>query len=166
MSGAKEPVPPAWQEGGPSYSSGLSYQTARKMIDAAMEEAAKQGLRMAVAVVDAGGGLIAFGRMDDSMLAAIDIAIDKARTAAFGKLPTQIWRNIVQSGAIPPLFFHDRWTAFPGGFPLLRDNRILGGIGASGATGYGDVSSARAGLLAAGFDPGEADDFLNDTMED
>jgi len=162
---SKGPVPPAWKKGGLSYSTGLTYDTAKKMVEAAMSEAKKQGLTMVVAVADAGGNLVAFGRMDDAMLASIHIATDKAFTAAYGKIPTQIWRDIVQSGNLPPLFIHERWTAFPGGFPLIKGKKLFGGIGCSGATAQGDTSVARAGLHAGGFSTEDADAILKQLDE-
>ena len=166
MANSKDPVPPVWREGALSYSTGLTYDTAKKMIEAAMAEGKKQGLTMVIAVADAGGNLVAFGRMDDAMLASIDIAKDKAFTVAYGKIPTQIWRDIVQSGNLPPLFIHKRWTAFPGGFPLIKGKQLLGGIGCSGATAYGDTSVARAGLRAGGFSTEDADAILKQLNED
>lgn len=165
MGNSKDPVPPVWKMGGLSYSTGLTYDTAKKMVGAAMLEAKRHRLTMVIAVADAGGNLVAFGRMDEAMLASIHIAIDKAFTAAYGKIPTQIWRDIVQSGNLPPLFIHDRWTAFPGGFPLVRGKKLLGGIGCSGATAYGDTSVARAGLRAGGFSTEEADAILRELNE-
>jgi len=165
MANPKDPIPPVWREGGLTYSTGLMFDTARKMIDAAMAEAKKQGLAMGIAIADAGGNLIAFGRMDDAMLVSIQIAMDKAFTAVYGKVPTQIWRTIVQAGHIPPLFFHERWTAFAGGFPLIKGKQLFGGIGCSGATAYGDTSVARAGLLAGGFSAEDADTILKELNE-
>ena len=165
MAKSKDPVPPAWRQGVLSYTTGLTYDTAKKMIEAAMAEAKKQGLTMVIAVADAGGNLVAFGRMDDAMLASIDIAKDKAFTATYGKIPTQVWRDIVQSGNLPPLFIHERWTAFPGGFPLIKGKQLLGGIGCSGATAYGDTSVARAGLHAGGFNTDDADAILKQLNE-
>lgn len=165
MTHSKDPVPPAWREGVLSYSTGLTYDTARKMIEAAMAEAKRQGLTMVIAVADAGGNLVALGRMDDAMLASIHIAMDKAFTAAYGKIPTQVWRDIVQSGNLPPLFIHERWTAFPGGFPLVKGKQLLGGIGCSGATAHGDTSVARAALAAGGFSTEEADAILKQLRE-
>jgi cob(I)alamin adenosyltransferase len=135
------------------------------MIEAAMAEAKRQGLTMVIAVADAGGNLVALGRMDDAMLASIHIAMDKAFTAAYGKIPTQVWRDIVQSGNLPPLFIHERWTAFPGGFPLVKGKQLLGGIGCSGATAHGDTSVARAALAAGGFSTEEADAILKQLRE-
>jgi glc operon protein GlcG len=165
MANPKDPVPPVWKEGGLSYSTGLTFATAKKMIEAAMSEAKKQGLAMVIAIVDAGGNLVAFGRMDDAMLASIQIAMDKAFTSVYGKIPTHIWRSIVQSGNVPPLFIHERWTAFPGGFPIIKGKQLLGGIGCSGATAYGDTTVARAGLLAGEFSTEDADSFLKELKE-
>ena len=162
MTNVKDPLPSEWKKGGLCYSTGIDYETAKKMIDAGMAEAEKQGLRMVIAVADASGNLVAFGRMDNAMLASIQIAMDKAYTAAYGMLPTQIWRSIVQSGNIPPLFIHERFTAFPGGFPIIKDNQIFGGIGSSGATAYGDTSVSRAALLAGGFSTLDADNILQE----
>ena len=165
MTNPKDPVPTEWKEGGLSYRTGLTFSTAKQMIDAAMGEAKKQGLTMVIAIADAGGNLIAFGRMDDAMLVSTQIAIDKAFTAVYGKVPTQTWRTIVQSGNIPPLFIHERWTAFAGGFPLRKGKQLFGGIGCSGANAYGDVSAARAGLLAGGFSTEDADNILKELKE-
>ena len=165
MTNPKDPVPTEWKEGELSYRTGLTFNTAKQMIDAAMAEAKNQGLTMVIAIADAGGNLIAFGRMDDAMLVSIQIAIDKAFTAVYGKVPTQTWRTIVQSGNIPPLFIHERWTAFAGGFPLRKGKQLFGGIGCSGATAYGDVSVARAGLLAGGFSTEDAENILKELKE-
>jgi glc operon protein GlcG len=165
MANSKDPVPAAWKEGVLPYSSGLTFDTAKKMIDAAIAEAKKQGLLMVIAVADAGGNLVAFGRMEDAMLASIHIAMDKAFTAAYGKIPTQIWRDIVQSGNLPALFFHERWTAFPGGFPLIKGKKLFGGVGCSGATAHGDTSVARAALAAGGFITDDADAILKQLSE-
>ena len=118
-----------------------------------------------IAIVDAGGNLVAFGRLDEAMLVSIQIAMDKAFTAVYGKVPTLTWRTIVQSGNIPPLFIHERWTAFPGGFPLRKGKQLFGGIGCSGATAHGDVSVAKAGLLAGGFSTEDADNILKELKE-
>jgi uncharacterized protein GlcG (DUF336 family) len=165
MTNPKDPVPTEWKEGRLSYRTGLTFNTAKQMIDAAMAEAKKQGLTMVIAIADAGGNLIAFGRMDDAMLVSTQIAMDKAFTAVYGKVPTQTWRTIVQSGNIPPLFIHERWTAFAGGFPLRKGKQLFGGIGCSGATAHGDVSVARAGLLAGGFSTEDADNILKELKE-
>ncbi len=157
MSYPARPTPSAWKKGKLCYNTGLTLATAKKMLEAGEEEAEKQGVPMAIAIVDAGGNLLAFRRMDNTMLCSIQIAIDKAFTAVFGKLPTQSWRNVYQSGILPPLFLHERWIAFDGGFPVVSDGALLGGVGASGGTAHEDNYVARAALLAGGFSLDDAD---------
>lgn len=153
-------VPEAWQAGKLPYSAGITLALAKKMLEAAEAEAKKQGLSMVMAIVDAGGHLVAVHRMDNSMLASINIAMDKAFTAVYGKLPSQAWRSIIQEGHIPPLFIHERWAPFSGGFPMVKEGQLWGGVGASGATAHGDTSVARAALLAGGFSTSDADAIL------
>ena len=157
MGDVREEVPAAWIEGNLSYSAGLALVTAKKMLDAAEEEAKKHRVPMSIAIADAGGNLLAFRRMDNAALFAIQISIDKAYTAVFGKLPTQTWCNIYQSGSLPTLFFHERWTAFSGGFPIISDGIVLGGVGASGGVAHEDTCVARAALLAGGFSSEDVD---------
>jgi uncharacterized protein GlcG (DUF336 family) len=157
MGDVKEQIPSAWVEGKLSYGAGLTLATAKKMLDAAEEEARERCVPMSMAIVDAGGNLLAFRRMDNAALFAIQISMDKAYTAVFGKLPTQTWCNIYQSGSLPTLFFHERWTAFSGGFPIIRDGILLGGIGASGGVAHEDTCVARAALLAGGFSSEDVD---------
>ncbi len=155
-------VPDEWKEGKLNYCSGLTLATAKQMLEAAENEARQQGLLMVIAIADSGGNLVALHRMDNAMLASIQVAMDKAFTAVYGKIPTAVWGEIVKSGDIPPLFIHQRWTAFPGGFPLIRDGGIFGAIGASGATMYGDLSVARAGIAAGGFQTDAIDALLGE----
>lgn len=164
MSNSPEPVPlpDVWKEGGLSYSTGLTLDIAKKMLDAAEKEAKKQGLLMTITIADSASNIVALHRMDNSCLYGIHISQDKAFTAVYGKLPTAGWSPLFKSGELPPLFFHERWTAFPGGFPLVRDGRIFGGIGASGATMYGDTSVARAAIAAGGFDTKDIDAILSE----
>jgi uncharacterized protein GlcG (DUF336 family) len=153
-------VPDEWKEGKLDYRSGLTLATARQMLEAAEKEARQQGLLIVMAIADSGGNLVALHRMDNAMLASIHIAMDKAFTAVYGKISTMVWGDIVRSGEIPPLFIHQRWTPFPGGFPLIRDGGIFGAIGASGATMFGDLSVARAGIAAGGFQTDAIDVIL------
>ena len=155
------PVPDAWREGHLNYSTGLTLDTAKKMLAGAEEEASQQGLLMVIAISDSGGNLLAFHRMDNAMLASIQIAMDKAYTAVYGKIPSLIWGDILKSGEIPSLFIHKRWTPFPGGFPLIRDGRLYGGVGASGATMFGDLSVARAAMAAGKFNTDGVDAMLS-----
>ena len=150
MKEAKSPTPAPWRSGNLSYGSHLALYVARKMLEAGEREAEKQGVPMSMAISDAGGNLIAFSRMDDAALFSISIAMDKAFTAVFGKMPTGSFADFYRMGELVPLFFHKRWITFPGGFPIMKHGMLLGGIGVSGGT-IEDVYVARAALKAGGF---------------
>jgi glc operon protein GlcG len=164
MSENEERIPFEANAGVLSYATGLTLSKSIEMTKAGETEARKQGLAMAIAVVDAGGHPINFIRMDGVMLAAIQIATDKAFTAVAGKIPTYLWQELLRSGELPQLFVHERWTAFPGGFPIISGNRLLVGIGVSGATRFGDTSVARAALFAGGFSTEAADVYLKEVL--
>ena len=156
-------TPSAWKAGNLPYGAGLTLETAKKMLEAGEKEAEKQGVPMVIAVVDAGGNLLAFSRMDNALLLSIQLAMDKAFTAVFGKLPTLRWSETVQSAGIIPLFLHERWITFPGGFPIINNGVLLGGIGISGGT-IEDLYVARATLKAGGFSVDEVDAALTEAV--
>ena len=133
-----------------TYGAGLNLETAKKMLEAGEREAEKQRVPMVIAIVDAGGNLLALSRMDKAGLGSIQVAIDKAYTAVFGKMPSGEWGGIFQAGNLVPLFFHERWMTLPGGFPIRKDKVLLGGIGVSGGT-IEDIYVAKAALEAGGF---------------
>jgi len=153
-------TPPAWKRGNLPYGTGLTLDISKKILEAGEKEAEKQGVPMAIAIVNAGGNLLAFHRMDNTMLAGTQIAMDKAFTAVFGKQHSGNNAALYQSGILVPLFYHERWITFPGGFPIVKDGVLLGGIGVSGGT-IEDVFVARAALAAGGFSVDEVDAFLN-----
>lgn len=159
MTGPEIKTPPAWQTGNLPYGTGLTLDTAKKMLEAAEKEAKKHGVPMAIAIVDAGGNTLAFHRMDNAILVGTQIALDKAFTAVFGKQHSGTNAGLFQSGIMVPLFYHERWITFPGGFPIIKKGVLVGGIGVSGGT-IEDVFVARAGLEAGGFSTDEADAFL------
>jgi uncharacterized protein GlcG (DUF336 family) len=134
------------------------------MLEAAEKEAQRQGVPMVIAIADAGGNLLALERMDQAILVSIQIAMDKAFTAVFGKQTTAEFGSSYRSGTLVPLFFHERWITFPGGFPLLKDGVIMGGIGVSGGIDE-DIHVARAALKAGGFDTREADALIKTRAE-
>jgi len=150
MNEATNSTPAAWKGGSLSYGSGLTLDIAKKMLETGEKEAEKQGVPMSMAISDAGGNLIAFSRMDNAALFSIQIAMDKAFTTVFGKMPTGSFANLYRTGELVPLFFHERWITFPGGFPIIKNGMILGGIGVSGGT-IEDVYVAKAALEAGGF---------------
>ena len=112
------------------------------------------GAKVNVAVVDAGGNLAAFLRMPGAFLHSIDIAIDKAYTAAGFGLPTGAWTEALMAhspavrNGIP---LRPRMVCFGGGLPLRYEGRLIGGIGVSGGSEEQDEACARAGVTAIGL---------------
>ncbi|MES2238018.1 MAG: heme-binding protein [Pseudomonadota bacterium] len=132
----------------------IDWAAANDAVKAAIEKAVAMGLRVNAAVVDRGGLLVAFLRMPGAPLHSIDIAIDKAYTAAGFGMPTGMWHEAlkahseaVQQGV--PL--RPRFTAFGGGLPIIVEGQVIGGIGVSGALENEDTECARAGLKALGL---------------
>lgn len=129
----------------------LTLSMARTMIDAALAKSEALGARMNIAVVEAGGNLIAHVRMDDAFFGSVAISIDKAWTAAAFRMPSGDLGAITKPG--DPAWGlaqsnDQRVMVFPGGLPLFRDGVLLGAIGASGGSVEEDVAVARAGLDA------------------
>ena len=127
----------------------LTLDLALDMIAAARAKATEIGVPMVIAVVDAGGNLVAQQRMDDALLVSIDISLNKAYTAVAVKMPTHELAPLVQPGA--PLFGisladRGRVVVFGGGFPLKRGTKIIGGIGVSGGSVEEDMSCAAAAV--------------------
>ncbi len=154
------PAPQAWKAGTLRYGEGLTLKVARKMLQAGEKEALKQGVPMAMAIADSGGNLLAFERMDHTMLCSVQIALDKAYTSVFGKQSTGEFSGAYKAGVLVPLFFHERWITFPGGFPLIKDGVIMGGLGVSGGV-VEDLYVARAALQAGNFDTTEIEQFIS-----
>jgi uncharacterized protein GlcG (DUF336 family) len=126
----------------------ISSELAQKMVDAAVAKARKLGVNENVAIVDDGGNLKAFCRMDGAPILAIEIAQKKAYTALFG-VSTQELFDFIQGdpsllAGMPTL---GRMAAWGGGFPIKVDGEIVGAIGLSGApTVQNDVDCAKAAL--------------------
>jgi len=151
----------SWPPDLPYAYSGISLDKALIMIEAAKGRARKMGLPLTMAVCDGSGNLVALQKMDDAPLLSLEIAVNKARTAVFGKIHSAQWGANFK-GTEPnlvPLWFHSGWITFPGGFPVIVEGKIIGGLGCSGAT-WEDCLIARAGLAALGADTSAADEFL------
>ena len=130
----------------------LSLEAAEKIVVAAKKKATEINTRMDIAVVDAGGNLKTFARMDGAWLGSIDISIRKARTARWFDMNTGEIGKLSQPGS--PLFGIEHSNGglitFPGGVPLKNGNgEIVGAIGVSGSTVDDDhaVAVAGAGVL-------------------
>lgn len=127
----------------------VSTELARSMIEAAEREAAEMGQPFVIAVVDDSGVLKAFSRMDGAPLLSVQVAQDKAYTAAGFGMATDAWHEFVKDD--PPLAMGattgiDRLVVFGGGYPISIGGRIVGAIGVSGGHYSQDMRVAQAGL--------------------
>ncbi len=132
----------------------VHWEAAAAAAAAAAHWADEAGIKVNIAVVDSGGNLAAFLRMPGAFLHSIDIAIDKAYTAAGFGLPTAAWSEALAThspavrAGIP---MRPRMVCFGGGLPLKHEGRVIGGIGVSGGSELEDETCARAGLSAIGL---------------
>jgi uncharacterized protein GlcG (DUF336 family) len=131
------------------YGPPISLDRAETLIHAAVAEAKKRNWKMNVAVVDSGGNLVAFQRMDGAMLASIQIAEHKARAAATFRRPTKEFEVGVNVMRLNYLLAFDGIIASRGGIPLIEQGMIIGAIGCSGGADSQDeiVSKAGAALI-------------------
>ena len=126
----------------------VTLKQAQAAVQAAHEKALAMGVKMNIAVVDAGANLVAFARMDDAWLGSLDISIRKAKTARFFDMPTGVLGSLSQPGG--PLYHIEHSNGglitFPGGIPLKdASGKVIGGIGVSGSTVEDDNTVAEAG---------------------
>jgi uncharacterized protein GlcG (DUF336 family) len=129
----------------------VTLSAGQTVLEAAQAKAAQIGVPMNVAVVDEGGNLVAFARMDDAWLGSIDIAQSKAYTARAFDMPTKDLAPLAQPGA--PLYGIEagnggRLIVFAGGIPLVSGGRVVGAIGVSGGSVEQDQEVAEAGVAA------------------
>jgi len=127
----------------------ISHEAAQQMIAAAVAKAQELGVPQVVAVLDDGGLLKAFCRMDGAALVSIEVAQNKAYTALFG-MPSQDFYNFIKDdpallAGVPHI---PRIALFGGGLPIRMGDKVVGGIGVSGGTVEQDVACAQAGLDA------------------
>ncbi|MEH2085025.1 MAG: heme-binding protein [Nostoc sp.] len=129
----------------------VSLDDARRILAAGEAKARAIGQPMNLAVVDAGGNLVAHIRMDDAWIGSIDISINKAFTARAFNLSTKSLSEDAQPGK---QFYGihasngGRIMIFAGGIPLQRDEQIVGAVGVSGGSGEQDQAVAEAAVAA------------------
>jgi len=126
------------------YGAPVSLDHAQAAINAAVAESKKRGWKLNVAVVDSGGNLVAFQRMDGAQLASVAIAEHKARAAATFRRETKAFEAGIQGGN-NYLITLDGVIGSRGGIPLLEGGKLIGAIGCSGGTGSQDEVVCKAG---------------------
>jgi glc operon protein GlcG len=135
------------------YGIPISLNRAQAVVQAAVAEARKRNWKMNVAVVDSGGNLVAFQRMDGAMLASIQIAEHKAKAAATFRRPTRVFEDGINLMHLNYLLAFDGVIASRGGIPLIEEGAIIGAIGCSGGADSQDgiVSEAGAAVINQPF---------------
>jgi glc operon protein GlcG len=131
------------------YGVSISADAAKKIAAAAIAEARKNNWAMAVAVVDTAGYLVYFERMQDTQLGSVEIAIEKAKSAALFRRPTKSFQDTLAAGG-EGLRILRLTGAVPveGGIPLIVDGKLIGAVGASGGSSDQDGRTAQAGAGA------------------
>ncbi|MFD4526771.1 heme-binding protein [Streptomyces sp. NPDC058470] len=129
----------------------LTLDNAARLAAAGLDSATAAGTAMNIAIVDAGGHLVHFSRMDNAWLGSIDLAVKKAKTSVLFRMPSAILGEISQPGG--PVYGIE-WSngglvSFGGGLPLVApDGQTVGAVGVSGGTAEQDVLVAEACVQA------------------
>ena len=135
------------QASAPSYGEPIPLADAQAILDRAVRAARAANHRMAVAIVEPNGELVAFVRMDDTQYGSILVAQRKAETAARYRQATQTMEERTLAGRTVTLA-NDDALPIAGGIPIVMGGRIVGAIGVSGASAADDAAIAAAALAA------------------
>ena len=132
-----------------SYGGPITTELAKRIAAAALAEARANNWAMAAAIVDPGGILVYFEKIDDTQHTSARICIDKARSAALFKRPTKAFQDALEKGGVGLRVMTLR-GAIPaeGGVPLLVDGKIVGALGVSGGTSEQDGQCCKAAIDA------------------
>ena len=125
----------------------LTLEDCLKLSAAAEAEARKNGWNVALAILDDGGHLLHFMRMDGATPANAAIAVEKGRTAAMSRRSSGKWQEIVKSGR-PEMMKMPGILPVQGGMPVIVDGTCVGGVGVSGVQSHQDEQIAQAGIDA------------------
>jgi uncharacterized protein GlcG (DUF336 family) len=130
----------------PQYGANVTLDQAKKALTAADAEARKNGWPVAIAIVDTAGNLVLYQRHDNTQTASVQVAQDKAVSAALYRRPTKVFQDMVSKGGdgIRALGLRGA-SPVEGGVTLVADGKIIGAIGVSGVTSEQDGMIAKAG---------------------
>jgi glc operon protein GlcG len=123
----------------------ITLEAAKKMAAAGEAEARKNGWNVAIAIVDAGGGLILFQKLDETQPGSIAVAQAKARTAALFKRSTKAMEEAIAAGKQAFLAV-EGIVPMQGGLPIIVEGKVIGAVGVSGVTSSQDEQVAEAAL--------------------
>jgi len=146
---AQTPAAPAPSAATPPYGPPITLDQAKRAMAAAELEAAKNSWQVAITILDSGGNMIMFHRVDNAQLSATTVSEGKARTALEFKRPSKALDDaIAAGGAGMRLLALKDITPLEGGLPVIVDGKIIGAIGVSGALSSQDAQVAKAGADA------------------
>lgn len=129
----------------------LNLEAAQRVLTAALAKATEQGTKMNVTILDAGGHLKAFARMDGAYLGSIDVSMKKAKTSILFQMPSGVLGGLSKPGGDLFSIEHsnDGLITFAGGVPITnKDGVTIGAIGVSGSSVANDLEVAEAGAAA------------------
>lgn len=129
----------------------LELSDIKAMAAAAEAEALKNQWAVSIAIVDDGGSLLWFQRLDGAAPISAHIAPAKARTSALGRRESKVYEDIINGGRTSFLSAPDLQGMLEGGVPILKDGQCLGAVGVSGVKSSEDAQIARAGIAALGL---------------
>ena len=145
------PVPLMAQQPAPAptaYGDAVTLEQARRIADAGLAAARARGFTMAFAIVDPGGNLILFHRMDQTQIGSTDVALEKARTSALFRRSTKAFFDALAGGRTAVLRVPNV-IAIEGGVPIVAGGKVIGGLGVSGGSAVEDGEIAAAALATA-----------------
>ena len=128
----------------------LTLALAERLCAAASAAADAIGFGATVAVVDAGGHLVAFRRDDRAGFVTVTVAQRKAWTAAAAGMPSEQWNAFASDAEIAPILHGTGIMAVAGGLPIMIDGQLVGGLGVSGSNVANDRQAAHAALISIG----------------
>ena len=132
-------------------SSVLELSDIKKIAAAAEAEALKNNWNVAIAIVDNGGHLLWFQRLDGAAPVSAHIAPSKARTAALGCRESRLYEELINGGRASFLSAPTIDGLLEGGVPIMKDGLCLGAVGVSGVKSTEDAQIAKAGIAALGL---------------
>jgi uncharacterized protein GlcG (DUF336 family) len=130
---------------------GLELADVKAIAAAAEAEALKNRWAVSIAIVDEGGHLLWFQRLDGAAPISAHIAPAKANTAALGRRESRLYEEVINGGRFSFLSAPDLKGMLEGGVPILKEGQCLGAVGVSGVKSSDDVQIARAGIAALGL---------------
>jgi glc operon protein GlcG len=141
--GTSQPAPT------PPYGPPITLEQAKRVMAAAELEAAKNSWQVAIAILDSGGNMVMFHKLDNTQLASIGVSEGKANTALRFKRPSKALDDVIAAGGAGlRLLAVKDITPLEGGLPVILDGTTIGAIGVSGALSSQDAQVARAGAVS------------------